>query len=158
MQLCSHSQGLFTPLSSGRLLQLQVRRRLPSERVQRLRCASGSQETEIKASQEDRGTPKALLAGGAIGFGAAAFVALRVLSGAPSFENLERASIPLDTALQNGKPTVIEFYASWCNICRELLPDTLEVLSPSALIRLLRNTTSAQQLGQNLSITHAGPS
>ena len=93
-------------------------------RLRPIRCCAPQQSSK---SQQDQGLPKSLLGGLAIGFGAAAFVGLRLLSGAPTFENLERASIPLDTALQNGKPTVIEFYASWCNICRELLPDTLEV-------------------------------
>ncbi len=124
-QACVSSRGVACvsarPVQTRRCLN----RPLPSRC-----CAPGSSESNLGDTKKDQGPPKSLLAGGAIGFGAAAFVALRLFSGAPTFENLERASIPLDTALQNGKPTVIEFYASWCNICRELLPDTLEVCSP----------------------------
>ena len=90
-------------------------------------CKASGQDSDSPLPGSSKGISKPLIAGGAVGFGIAAFVALNLASGAPTFENLERASIPLDTALQNGKPTVIEFYASWCKICRELLPDTLEV-------------------------------
>lgn len=99
-------------------------------RVKPARCNASGQESNSPLPDNSKGISKPLIAGAAVGFGIAAFVALNLASGAPTFENLERASIPLDTALQNGKPTVIEFYASWCKICRELLPDTLEVDFP----------------------------
>ena len=107
-------------------------------RLQTVRCCT-SENQDTKILEENKGLPKTLIAGGAIGFGVAAFLTLRVLSGAPTFDNLERASMPLDTALQNGKPTVIEFYASWCSICRELLPDTLEVCSMASALQVQIN-------------------
>ena len=108
-------------------------------------CKASGQDSNSPLPGTSEGISKPLIAGGAVGFGIAAFVALNLASGAPTFENLERASIPLDTALQNGKPTVIEFYASWCKICRELLPDTLEVTHHSRLAHLWYERTTSLQ-------------
>ena len=37
-------------------------------------------------------------------------------------EALARASLPLDEALGNGKPTLVEFYADWCEVCHQMEP------------------------------------
>lgn len=67
------------------------------------------------------------LAGGAVAAGVALFLATRLLSGGPSLAALEQEALPLDVALSNGRPTVVEFYASWCEVCRELVPAGYEV-------------------------------
>ena len=57
------------------------------------------------------------------------FLFTRLAGGGPSWAAFEQAATPIDVALSNGKPTVVELYATWCEVCRELLPDTYEVRS-----------------------------
>ncbi|KAK9948744.1 hypothetical protein M0R45_004308 [Rubus argutus] len=44
-----------------------------------------------------------------------------------SLKDLTAAALPYEVALSNGKPTVVEFYADWCEVCRELAPDVYKV-------------------------------
>ncbi|XP_028768344.1 thioredoxin-like protein HCF164, chloroplastic [Neltuma alba] len=44
-----------------------------------------------------------------------------------SLKDLSAVALPYEEALSNGKPTVVEFYADWCEVCRELAPDVYKV-------------------------------
>ncbi|EPS64492.1 hypothetical protein M569_10288, partial [Genlisea aurea] len=44
-----------------------------------------------------------------------------------SLKDLSATALPYEEALSNGKPTVVEFYADWCEVCRELAPDVYKV-------------------------------
>tara|TARA_B100000073_G_scaffold348096_1_gene365028 strand:- start:8094 stop:8645 length:552 start_codon:yes stop_codon:yes gene_type:complete len=59
---------------------------------------------------------------------AAALLVLRggVDSRSP-MEQLARRSLDPDQALQNGRPTIVEFYADWCQACREMAPAMLSL-------------------------------
>ena len=42
-------------------------------------------------------------------------------------DQLAKNSLEPDKALSNGRPTVFEFYADWCEACKEMAPDLVDV-------------------------------
>ncbi len=67
-------------------------------------------------AQQSSSSTNGLLAGGAIALGVGLFLAGRLVTSGPSFAALEAESVPIDTALSNGLPTVIEFFADYCEV------------------------------------------
>ena len=43
-------------------------------------------------------------------------------------DQLANNSLEPEIALSNGKPTVFEFYADWCEACKEMAPDMLSLI------------------------------
>ncbi len=41
-------------------------------------------------------------------------------------DQLAKNSLEPDIALSNGRPTVFEFYADWCEACKEMAPDMID--------------------------------
>lgn len=68
-----------------------------------------------------------IIAGAAVALGVGLFVATRLDGSTPTLATLQADSLPLDVALANPKPTLLEFYATWCETCREMVPDTFAV-------------------------------
>ncbi len=62
--------------------------------------------------------PQSQSHGASIAVGAAlsavvAFAVTSLVSTGPSLATIENMAVPLEVALTNGKPTVLEFYANW---------------------------------------------
>jgi thiol-disulfide isomerase/thioredoxin len=55
--------------------------------------------------------------------GVAMFLGLRAEPNTNLLDRLAQESIPLDQAIGNGKPTLMEFYADWCTSCQAMAKD-----------------------------------
>ena len=63
-------------------------------------------------------------------------------------DKLAKNSLEPDIALSNGKPTVFEFYADWCEACNEMAPDMVkaEALNSNELDIVLLNVDNSRWL------------
>jgi thiol-disulfide isomerase/thioredoxin len=48
---------------------------------------------------------------------------IQTQSARPSLSTLAASATPLDTAIANGKPSLVEFYANWCTSCQAMVGD-----------------------------------
>lgn len=83
-----------------------------------------SQKPEISGGTRLRNF---LIAMVAIALSVALILGLRTQTPQASLAKLDEASTPLEVALSNGKPTIMEFYADWCTVCQKMAPDIKEL-------------------------------
>ena len=53
----------------------------------------------------------------------AVVLGLQTRTPSASLSNMADVSVPLEKAMTNGKPTLIEFYANWCTSCQAMAGD-----------------------------------
>ncbi|MUL38137.1 thioredoxin family protein [Gloeocapsopsis dulcis] len=63
----------------------------------------------------------------AIALSVALFLGLRNQTSAVSLTHLDEEAVPLEVALTNGKPSLMEFYANWCTSCQAMAPDIAQL-------------------------------
>jgi thiol-disulfide isomerase/thioredoxin len=68
-----------------------------------------------------------LIAGVAIVLSTVFALSLKTQALGVSLGAMAKQSIPLEVALTNGKPTLMEFYADWCTSCQAMAPVVAEL-------------------------------
>jgi thiol-disulfide isomerase/thioredoxin len=68
-----------------------------------------------------------LIAMVAIALSVSLFLGLQTETTSVSLAKLSNTSTPLEVAVSNGKPSLVEFYADWCTVCQKMAPDIAEL-------------------------------
>ncbi|MBW4617080.1 MAG: thioredoxin family protein [Desmonostoc vinosum HA7617-LM4] len=63
----------------------------------------------------------------AIALSVALLLGLRTETTSTSLPKLAELSTPLEVAIANGKPSLVEFYADWCTVCQKMAPGIAEL-------------------------------
>ncbi|NJK65140.1 MAG: thioredoxin fold domain-containing protein [Microcoleus sp. CSU_2_2] len=85
---------------------------------------STSKNSEAKTATQVRNL---LIVLAAIALAISIFFGVRTQTPSSSLTEMAKASTPLETALVNGKPTLMEFYANWCGSCQAMAKDLSEI-------------------------------
>lgn len=57
----------------------------------------------------------------------ALFLGFQTQRSSTSLNMVAAAALPIDVALSNDRPTLIEFYADWCKVCQGMAKDTMSL-------------------------------
>ena len=63
----------------------------------------------------------------AIILGVTLLLGVRSQTTSTSLTQLDEKSTPLEVAITNGKPSLVEFYANWCTVCQKMAPDIAQL-------------------------------
>ncbi len=63
----------------------------------------------------------------AIALSASLFLGLKSQTNSVSLTQLDQNSTPLEIAISNNKPSLVEFYADWCTVCQKMAPDIAQL-------------------------------
>jgi thiol-disulfide isomerase/thioredoxin len=55
------------------------------------------------------------------------FLGLQTETPSTTLTDMAKASTPLEVAVTNGKPTLLEFYANWCTSCQAMAKDMKDI-------------------------------
>jgi thiol-disulfide isomerase/thioredoxin len=86
--------------------------------------STSTQTPETSLGQRIRNSLIALVA---LGLGVLLFLGTQTQTGAVSLDAQAEASTPLEVAISNDKPTLMEFYANWCTSCQAMAKDLGEL-------------------------------
>jgi thiol-disulfide isomerase/thioredoxin len=82
--------------------------------------ATATKNSEAKTAAQIRNL---LIVLAAVALSISIFLGLRTQTASTTLSEMAKAATPLETALANGKPTMVEFYANWCTSCQSMAED-----------------------------------
>lgn len=89
--------------------------------------SSVNSPTQTESTTTGKRLRNFLIAMVAIILGVTLLLGVRSQTTTTSLTQLDEKSTPLEVAMTNGKPSLVEFYANWCTICQKMAPDIAQL-------------------------------